>query len=129
MEADPTSDFQYEPYHVFGVNQHFSKHCSCHFLGGYVTSQVLEVYMGQAVSGKTGSMVLIGGAAQLVATQQKWNMCLRKGGDGILEVTEEVLVTKFDEKEFIATMWKKWWLFFNHEIRRRGDGGSDLSRA
>jgi hypothetical protein len=27
---------------MFGVNQHFGKHCSCHFQGMYVMGQVLE---------------------------------------------------------------------------------------
>jgi hypothetical protein len=27
---------------MFGVNQHFGKFCSCHFLGGYEVGQVLE---------------------------------------------------------------------------------------
>jgi hypothetical protein len=27
---------------MFGVNQHYSKHCSCHFQGGYVVGQLLE---------------------------------------------------------------------------------------
>lgn len=54
-------DFGYEPHQVFGVNQCFSKHYGCYFHGGYVVGQVLEAYMGQAVSAETDLMVLTGG--------------------------------------------------------------------
>jgi hypothetical protein len=37
-----TSAFGCELRWMFGVNQHFGKHCSCHFQCGYVVGQVLE---------------------------------------------------------------------------------------
>jgi hypothetical protein len=69
---------------MFGVNQHFSKHCSVHFQGGYVVGEFWRPYIGQAVSGEIDLMGLIGGAEEQAAIQWERSMWLRKGGGGIL---------------------------------------------
>jgi hypothetical protein len=52
-----------------GVNQFFSKHCSCHFQSGYVVGELLVTYIGQAVDSKTDSIVLNGGVEEWAAIQ------------------------------------------------------------
>jgi hypothetical protein len=44
-------------------------------------------------------------------------------------VTKEVLVMMLDGKGFAVICGREWRLFFDHEVRRRDNGGPALLRA